>query len=216
MGGDALGFDDEGAVVCQPALTGQTQFFGLGKVVNPGEVVGCEGGFDGGLAGTGDDSVAFEAGADGGEGGFFDVVVAEEEAVLAVEEGVATNEGVFHLPVAVEGAVWDAVDQSDGGAEAVAFEILQVVVEDLVVLADDANAAGLFLFVAEEDVLFNDAAVAVAEGEGAGDFEEGVGAVDVATGFVGDAFGLAVALVEEVFLDETGGFLHGGVAVSNA
>ena len=136
--------------------------------------------------------------------------------MLAVEDGVAANEGIFDLPVAVEGAVWDAVNEGDGGAEAVAFEVLQVVVEDLVVLADDTYATGLFLFVAEEEVLFDDAAVAVAKGEGAGDFEEGVGAVDIATGLVGDAFGLAVALVEEVFFDETGGFLHGGFAVANA
>lgn len=136
--------------------------------------------------------------------------------MLAVEDGVAANEGVFELPVAVEGAVWDTINEGDGSAEAVAFEVLQVVVEDLVVFADDTNAAGLFLFVTEEEVLFDDTAVAMAEGEGAGDFEEDVGAVDVATGLVGDALGLAVALAEEVFFDETGGFLYGGFAVANA
>lgn len=136
--------------------------------------------------------------------------------MLAVEDGVAANEGVFHLPIAVEGAVRDAVDQGDGGAEAVAFEVLEVVIEDLVVFANDSNAAGLFLFVAEEAVLFNDATVAVAEGEGTGDFEKGVGSVGVSAGFVGDALGLPIARVEKVLLNETPRLSHGTVAIPKA
>lgn len=200
----------------QSTLGWQADGFCIGFVVNPGEGFRCKLGLDGGLARAGDDAVAFEAGADGGKGGFFDVVVTEEHAVLAVEHGVAADEGVLHLEVAIEDAVGNAVDQGDGGAKAVAFEVLEVIVEDLMVFANDADAAGAGFVVAEEEVLFDDAAVSVAKGECAFDFNEGVGAVGVAAGFVGDALGLAVAGVEEVFFNEAAGVHHGAVTVSNA
>ena len=142
------GLDGEVVVVLQSTLGWQAEGFCMGIVVNPGEGFRCKRGLDGGLARAGDDAVAFEAGAYRGKGGFFVVVVAEQHAVLAVEDSVAANEGVLHLEVAIEDAVGNAVDQGDGGAKAVAFEVLEVIVEDLMVFANDADAAGAGFVVA--------------------------------------------------------------------
>ena len=62
-------------------------------------------------------------------------------------------------------------------------------------IADPARA---LLVMAHEEVPLDQAAVAVAEGEHPGAVEEGVAAVDVPAGFVGDDLELAVAAVEEV------------------
>ena len=89
-----------------------------------------------------------------------------------------------------------------GDPDAAQSHAFDVVVDDDVVLANDANSARAALVVANEEVGFDEAAVAVAEREHAGAVEEGVVPVDVVARLAGDDFQFAVAAIEEVVLDD--------------
>src|SRR5688500_5181442 len=129
-----------------------------------------------------------------------------------LDEGVESNEAVARLEVAVE----RRIDDARGDPETAFLHALDVIVDDNMVLADDANSAGAALTVAEEEIALNAATVAVAQSEHAGAIAERVEAVNIFAGFVRDDFVLAVALVEKISLHERAGVGHGLMAVTDA
>jgi hypothetical protein len=92
---------------------------------------------------------------------------------------------------------------------------LDVVVDNGVILADDANAARAALVIADKKIPLDQAAIAVAQREHAGTFEERVAAIDVSARLVRNNLQFTVTTLEQVVLDARGRVAHGLVAVTH-
>ncbi len=77
-------------------------------------------------------------------------------------------------------------------------------------------ASGVVDVLTEKEVSFDSIAVAVAEGEGAGDISKRVVAKRVVAGLVGDDFDFAAGTFEQIVLDDGGGVVARGIAGANA
>ena len=83
--------------------------------------------------------------------------------MLAVNERVMGDLGVFDLEVTVGFGVLDTEHEADGGAVFVTGEVFEVIAGDNVIFANDANAARRIGTFAEEDVVLDTATVAMAQ-----------------------------------------------------
>ncbi len=189
-----------GSLVSMPSSTGMPSRFAGKAILPPGDAVE-------GAAGLNDEVlrrqylIAAEHGLHGSECGVFVVAETDQDRVLAVHERVVFDTRPLDLKVAVRGGIRDAQHETQRGAGVVAGESFEVIAAHDVILADDADAARPLGSVAEKHIPFDDAPIAVTQRERAADFKKRILAVDVAARLVGDALGLAVALLEEVFFD---------------
>ena len=163
--------------------------------------------------------VVHEVVAEGGgdrHGAAFGVAPGRQFEVAAVDHGVVFDHRVLNLVVAVDGRVRHAVHDGQRTGEAMAGQALQVVVADRLPLVDDPDTARVVDTVAEEHVVLDQVAVAVAQGQGAARLDEDVAAEHVAAGLVGDDLHLAAAALEVVVFDGRQRVRQGIVATPDA
>ena len=126
----------------------------------------------------------------------------------AVDHGVALDQRIVDLDIAVERRVRDAVHHRQRARESGAAKALHIVVAHDLVAVDDADAAGVVLAVPEKDVALDQIVVAMPQGQRPARAEKQVAAKDIAVGLVRDDLDLAVAAVEQVVLDDRAGAMH--------
>ena len=95
-------------------------------------------------------------------------------------------------------------------------DAVHVVIDDDMPLANDAHAARAGLAVTEKEVAIDDAPVPVAQGQHAGAIQEGVGAICILAGLVGNDLDLAVALLKQILFHSRPGIGHRLMTVTNA
>src|SRR5688572_13092427 len=84
------------------------------------------------------------------------------------------------------------------------------------VLANDANAAGSALVMADEKVSFHRATIAVAQREHSRAIQKRIRAIRVFARLVGDDFNLAITTLEQVVFHECARIRHRLMAVADA
>jgi hypothetical protein len=136
--------------------------------------------------------------------------------VFAVEHPIAPNERILHLEITIQRTLRNAFHKHDGGSKSISFQVLQMIVENLVIFAHDPYASGAILTVSEKKILLNQASVAMPKAKSAFDLYEDIPAIDIAAGLIGDAFGFSIASLEKIFLNKATRVHHGSVAITDA
>src|SRR5690606_16618863 len=136
--------------------------------------------------------------------------------VVALQDRVTLDERIPDLAVAIDRRVRHAVHDHERAAEPGAGEAVEIVVADDLPLVDEPDTTGVGLPVAEERVVLDDVAVAVAQRQRAAGLEEHVAPKRVAARFARDDLDLAVAVLEPVVLHDRERVAHGVVAGADA
>ncbi|MNX48328.1 hypothetical protein D3C86_789070 [compost metagenome] len=140
---------------------------------------------------------------------------AQEDAARA-DDGVVLDHRAYNLMVAADGGIGDAVHHAQRRREAVAGDPLHVVVPHRLVAVDDADAAGVRLVPADEDIVLDQVSIAMTQDHGPARVIEDVAAIGVAPRLVRDDLDLAVGALEPVVLDHGVGGRQGVGAGAHA
>jgi len=97
-----------------------------------------------------------------------------ENVILAVHDRVKGNHGPLHLEIAVSRAVGQALHQTQGAFHRCTGEVRQIVVEDFVILAGDADPPVLGFECPRKKLPATKATIPVAQGQGTFAFGKGV------------------------------------------
>ena len=126
------------------------------------------------------------------------VLLADEQAELAVEHGIAFQQRALHLLITGVVRLKDAVHESERASVLVAIAILDPVVPHHVIFTDDPDAAGILVMVPCKEVAFDKATVRVAQGQGAFALDEGVVGKPVFAALHRDDLTLSIAVIKKI------------------
>ena len=148
-----------------------------------------------------DDQVAIEPAVDG-RGRAFGIGTGREGDARGVDDAIALDPRIDDLVIAIDHRIGDAVHHADRALERGAGKPLQIIVAYDLIAIDHTHAARIGNPLAEEDVAFDDIAVAVPEHESALRGEHKILANDIAARFDRDDLDLAATAIEHIALDD--------------